>query len=175
MVLTRAHSESFTKVNPLKLVSYKQQNFCLRFWTPRPNLDWFGVSCWVRQSTRSLIRSHLELHNCCLVFLLGTREAKVSLEDATLWRSQWLSSSETPSLLVWKGFECDKWYFGSGRDWVGADANFIVQLLVSPFLKALAALRKQNCPHKDRKLSNRGIAPVHQPNVARILNNNFKT
>lgn len=49
------------------------------------------------------------------------------------------------------------------------------QLLVSPFLKALAALHKQNCPHKDRKLSNRGIALVLRANVTAILNNNFKT
>lgn len=35
---------AFTRVNSLKLVSYKQQNFCFSFWTPWPNLHWFGVS-----------------------------------------------------------------------------------------------------------------------------------
>lgn len=49
------------------------------------------------------------------------------------------------------------------------------QLLVYPFLKALAGLHKQNCPHKDRKLSNRGIALLLQANVTAILNYNFKT
>lgn len=48
------------------------------------------------------------------------------------------------------------------------------QLLVYPFLKALAALHKQICPHKDRKLSNRGIALVLRANVTVILNNNCK-
>lgn len=33
----------------------------------------------------------------------------------------------------------------------------------------------KNCPHKDRKLSNRGIVLVHRANVKGILNNNFKT
>lgn len=49
------------------------------------------------------------------------------------------------------------------------------QLLVAPFLKALAALRKKNCPHKDRKLSNRGIAAERWANVTGILKNNFQT
>lgn len=32
--------------------------------------------CWVLQCTKSFIQSHLELHDCCLVFLMGIWEAE---------------------------------------------------------------------------------------------------
>lgn len=118
-------------VHPGKIHSFQplkpNQNFCFKFWTPWPNLDWFGVLCLGAGCCSGPSLWYKTIWNSTIAIWYFSWESEKQ-KDATLWRSKWLSSSETPSLLVWKGFECDKWCFSSGRGWVGPDANFIVTI-----------------------------------------------
>lgn len=106
----------------LKSPSLKpNQNFCFRFWTPWANLDGFGVSCLSAGCCSAPSLWYKAIWNAMIAVWCFPWESEKQ-KDATLWRSKW------PSLLVWKGFECHKWCFSSGRGWVGADANFIVTI-----------------------------------------------
>lgn len=118
-----AHPGTTYTFQPLK----PNQNFCFKFWSPWLNLDWFGVSCLDAGCYSAPSLSYKAIWNSTIAVWCFSWESEKQ-KDATLWRSKWLSGSETPSLLVWKGFECDKWCFGSGRGWVGADANFILTI-----------------------------------------------
>lgn len=118
-----AHPGTTYPFQPLK----PNQNFCFKFWTPWPNLDWFEVSCLDAGCCSAPSLSYKAIWNSTIAVWCFSWESEKQ-KDATLWRSKWLSSSETPFLLVWKGFECDKWCFSSGRGWVGADANFILTI-----------------------------------------------
>lgn len=112
-----AHPGTTHPFQPLK----PNQNFCFRFWTPWANLDGFGVSFLSAGCCSAPSLWYKAIWNSMIAVWCFPWESEKQ-KDATLWRSKW------PSLLVWKGFECHKWCFSSGRGWVGADANFIVTI-----------------------------------------------
>lgn len=164
------HSGTTHPFQPLK----PNQNFCFKFWTPWLNLDSFGVSCLGAGCCSAPSLRCKTIWNSTIAVWCFSWESEEQ-KDATLWRSKWFSSSEHLP------FGCEKALNATNGVSILGEAGWelmqilLSQLLVYLFLKTLAALHKQNCPHKDRKLSNRGIALVLRANVTVNLNNNFKT
>lgn len=150
------------------------ENFCFKFWTPWPNLDWFGVSCLVLGAAVHQVFNTKPSGMPWLLF-------SVSHGDLRSRRMQNCGDQSDFPVQKHLPFWCEKALYATNGVPVLGEAGWelmqilLSQFLVYPFLKALAALHMQNCPHKDRKLSNRGIALLLRANVTAILNYNFKT
>lgn len=153
----------------------KQQNFSFSFWTPW--LDWFGVSCLRAGPGNPPSLCYKAIWNSTTAVWCFSWEPE---RQKSAWRMQPCGDHNDFPAQKHLPFWCENTLNATNGISVLGEVGWelmqilLSQSLVSPFLKALAALHKQNCPHKDRKLSNRGIALVHWANITVILNNNFK-
>lgn len=174
-------ANDFTMVNilptPSQTGQLQTQKFCFNFIASWPSLGRFGVSC-LDAVSRNPGLSCKAIWNSTLAAWCFSWEPE---RRKSAWRMQPCGDHNDFPVQKHLPFWCEKALNAtngiSDVGEVGWELMQILlsQLLVSPFLKAPAALRKKNCPHKDRKLSNRGIAVVCRANVTGILNNNFKT